>query len=170
MKTGYRGKGRTLRLKQQWAENTARALVPLSINVSKKVRDYLETKAHEERMTVSTLVAIAIDNELDCEQPFVFHKNIDHIPYVDEDNVQSRKLFDYISRCPGLGLEHLALNRRDYGIETREEVFIAYRHLVKIGMIEEYRPKDYMKYPMGYKLVKVMNANERGTLNDIKKD
>lgn len=133
----------------------SKALDCIRVNVSKEMRKFLETMAYERKSNLSAIVAIALDNER-THGSFDLTQDLDlsDIPYVDENSPESVRLYEFIKKHPGLSIDHLVLCRREFGVESRRDVAIAYRHLLTIEMIEEYKPVRSYYYPDNYRLVR----------------
>lgn len=115
-------------------------------------------------LPMSRLVAIAIDNELDQEQPFHYStdlpENAGDYAYVTE----SDKLLTYICRYPnGIGRDHLCLARHEFGINDRSVVLAALKSLLVSEMVEEVIPtKTKFKFWISsYRLIRAKDIHRK---------
>lgn len=156
------------------------ALVPIVGKVSKKTKELLEDFSHNTGVPISTIISRAIENEFDRDDAFNPNLDISHVPYVDENDDNSSKLYNFIEKHPNLNKEQLVFCRRDIGIEEQVDVLVAYRQLLTIEMIVEFHPKiaKFKRHLKTYKVCKVkkpdLSKKQRpykgegtGPLNDL---
>lgn len=90
---------------------------------------------------MSRLIAIAIDNELDSPAPFTYLCEESKAPYMEYAYVdEAGRLLRYMqAEFPaGATIQTIMLCRRAFGILSRVDVMLAYRELLKTGMIEKF--------------------------------
>jgi len=122
----------------------------------------LEEISDDRRVPVSRLIAIAVDNELDCVPPFNYPITKPASEYVEFAYAdEASKLLEFIERCPqGVGVDTLLLVRRDLGIENREITMLAYRELLEQGLVEVFRPlKTSFNYGRDYRRVRAVGVD-----------
>jgi len=111
-------------------------------------------------LPLSRLIQIAVDNEFDQSEPFNYPLDWASLPEYREYAYakEAARMLDFLSRLTyGLGVEHIILCRRQYGIEDRETAMLAYRELKCSGMIEEYWPRrSKFNYPPSYRYTRVV--------------
>lgn len=112
------------------------------------------------RVPVSRLILYAIDNELDQTKPFNYPLDWGSLPPFQEYQYakEAANLLEFLSRLTyGLGVDHIIVMRRQYGIEDRQVAMMAYRELKMSGMIEEYWPKSAkFLYAKNYRYARVV--------------
>lgn len=116
----------------------------------------LKHESSEKIMPMARLIAYAIYNELELPKPFTFETKIPseaEVPY-DEDayTEQAMKLYGHIVKMgTGAALDILLLCKGIIGMPANT-ILLAYRELLKKGIIEEYS-KDgrFAKYHPNYK-------------------
>jgi len=131
--------------------------VSLKIYMSATLHARLKDQSRLQGLPMSRLGAIAIDNELDQEQPFFYDTSLpetyEEYAYVSE----AAKVLEYIVKFPhGIGRDHLCLSRFDFGIEERAVVLCALKELIEKDMVEEIIPtRTKFKFWMNeYRLIR----------------
>lgn len=131
--------------------------------IGHKTLEILRKRAASMGLPVSKVIAFAIDNELDAAHPFNYPCTLPTTIYIENAYAdEAQKLFTYLRKFPtGIGRETLVLNRRDYGVPSRETVMLAYRELLERDLIEEVPPPGKSKfkgYPASYRYTRIKNA------------
>lgn len=127
------------------------ALVSKSTSISKYMAECLQGISDEFRIPVSMLIARSVYNELNKEKPFEHHFEV---PAHDSDEVTqvSTKVYDFIKKHPGLGIEHLIFCAPDMGL-SKDDLLHSYRLLLNLDMIEEYYPiNSKFPHPRNYRV------------------
>lgn len=113
---------------------------------------YNKTKDYKTivKQPMSTVVSIALDNEIDCDNPFHYDcspTTYEEEPYIEFKYAQEAKqLLDFLIKFPkGCAPELLMMCRREYGLEHRVDVRRALRELYETGQIELCAPTGYRK-------------------------
>ena len=145
--------------KPKYAPDT-KAFTSISVLTSKKTKEHLEDLAYTRKVSVSTLVARAIYNEIDCKTPFENACIVPKMNGVNPDLTASRVLYQYVVDHPGLNVEHLVLSRLDLAIDSKELILQCYAYLVEIGALIEYRPNLTSKRNKDYLVVKAARADD----------
>jgi hypothetical protein len=122
--------------------------------VPKKTAELLRLKGEDLRERMARLIAIALDNEMECEPAFRYSCDMPETPYVEHQYVhEAGKILKFLEKFEGgTSLETLMLCRRDIGILNKSVFMLAFRELIKVDLIESFHPPDG-KYarPMGYR-------------------
>ena len=154
-------------MKRKWVDTpTKKVEVIETVNafISQVDKRQLIKIGIEQNISVSVLIARAINNELASHTPFERKLTLDD-PKADltEQDDASIKLFAFISNHPSFGLEHLLILKADVGIETDQEVIRAYYHLIKVGIAREYYNKHDRKCIVIIEATKrqIRSANKR---------
>lgn len=135
-KTRY-GKGTNyMKNTEDLAYESVRVYLPVSL--SKRLKEISRMKG----MPMSRLLAIAMDNELDQEEPFRYVCDIPDDDYVEYEHAHAAgKLLEWLLKMPtGAGVDMMLLARRDIGIFSRESVLRGLRELIEKKMVEAIRP------------------------------
>lgn len=136
----------------------------LNAFIPKKTVEMLEAISEDKRVPVSRLIAIAVDNELDCVPPFNYPTKRPDSEYVEFAYAEeAQKLLEFIERCPqGVGLDTLLLVRRDLGIEHRELVLLGYRELLEQGLVEVFKPiNTSFNYGRHYRRIRAVGLDHK---------
>jgi hypothetical protein len=138
------------RKKQPYTPNTAFIKIPVFI--SKKTKQILEEKGFELRERVSRLVAIAIDNELASDPPFRYDAEMPTVEYVENQySNEAGKILRFLEKFPtGASLTSLLLCKRDIGILSKAQFMLGFRELIKVDLIEEFKPQSAFARRPGY--------------------
>jgi hypothetical protein len=110
----------------------------VEVYIPKSIMHILREVSDERVITPERLVAMAVDNELDCvpkfNYPCVTPETIREYDYAGA----AKKIYDLLTRLPhGTTKESIVLCRRDIGIESREEVLGGIRELIDKKMVVE---------------------------------
>lgn len=129
-----------------------------STHLSPRTAEILSKKSKEIGESIAKLIAIAVDNELEAPNPFYFSADLPTTEFIPHAYTElASKVYDYLKRFPsGVSPNHLLLNRRDAGIESKEEFLLALRELKELNMVEFIKVPAHSKhpYPIGYKFIK----------------
>lgn len=135
------------------------ALEKTSTFLGPKTLKKLQAIAIDRDLPVARLIAYAIDNEFDVQPPFDFNYEIPtHPPYVEFQYAkQAQKVLSYLHNFPiGTGIDMLVLCRREYDIESPQEVLFAIRELLEKQMVISFYPtKSIHRFAKDYKYLKV---------------
>lgn len=136
----------------------------LRVYVPVKTGELLAKTSSESGVPISRLCAIAIDNELDVEEPFHYPTELpeEYQEYAHAD--EAGKIMRYLQRFPlGTGRDTLMLCRRDIGIKTREGVMAGLRELLETGVVEEfYSPKE--RFRRDYRRIRIVGVEKKQLL------
>lgn len=131
-----------------------RLYIPMSIY------EMLAAKGQEVNLPLSKLTSMALDNEFELQNSF--HYPIDYeleeIPFVqDAYAAEAAKILEALKKIKsGLALDQLVLCRRDIGIASKRDFLLAFRELVKSGLIESYYPENSaFRYDLTYRYWRV---------------
>lgn len=110
-------------------------------------------------LSLSRLIAIAIDNELDTKVPFTYET--DFIPELYQEYMyvqEASTLLDFICKFPsGLGRDLILLCRRDLAMD-KDTILRALRELMEKGMVEEIIPTNTRVMHRGdYRVIRAMD-------------
>lgn len=148
--------GRNYPKKERKKEDEAFAEV--KIFLPKSLHFMLKAKSDKDRIPVSKLITIAVDNEMDVDTPFYYPAIVPTTPYVESAYVdEAGKLYSFLEKVEyGIGLEHLLLCRRDIGIEDKSTLLLAYRELLKNDLVEEFYPdRSAFTHPINYRYIRL---------------
>lgn len=141
--------------------------------LSIKTNQVLKKRAEEMGLPISKLIAIAIDNELDAPVPFNYPCLLPSNIFIEGAYVaECQRIARYLIQFPsGTGRETLMLHRRDMEIPDRDTFMLAYRELLKAGVIEEVAvpKKSKFDYPVGYRYTKLVNIDKSEIVKHKKK-
>lgn len=115
------------------------ALVKVPTMIPEKTLEFLKEYSAAEKISVSRLIAIAIDNEMDCSPMFKYFTEIPiDPPYVEGAyHDQAVKLYRYLQKFSyGLSIDMIVLARREFGLLDRQEALLALRELLEKGLAE----------------------------------
>lgn len=134
-----------------------RALQNANTGISKAMMEKLDEYSIKMQVPKQILISRAIANELDSKNPFEVDFTIPSVPFDEENkNPFTYKLYEYIKKNQNLSIEHLVLLRDDIGIREKDDVLLALRDLVEIGMIVgRYPQMPKFPYPRTYKVYKI---------------
>ena len=142
-------------------EDDSDAYVKLITTVPKELAEALKAQAKKLEISPARLMAYAIDNELDLDQPFTYSTEIE-TPYIyGEFYQESLKVFNYMKkRGSGAGRDTLLLARREIGLTTKREVLGGVRELLKRYQLVEYKPgrNTVSHYPESYRFLKIRDT------------
>ena len=110
-----------------------------------------------EQIPMSTLIARAVTNELDCKNPFAIDLALP-LATPHETSPESIQLHAFIELHPNLSLEHLIILKNDIGISDSDVLKAAYAQLLVDKMIEELASTSKFEHPKGYKVCKVLRT------------
>lgn len=147
-------------------------LVPVRSMVPRSYLAKLKELSTQTQTPMSLLVVRALRNEFMCENPF--EAPVFHLPKLVPDSPetaatpQSRKLFDFIQKYPGLTLEQLFMCKDEIGLPNDDEFLRCYSMLLTVGVIvEEYPIRAKFAYSDDHRIVKVkLNKN---LVRDVKR-
>jgi hypothetical protein len=111
-----------------------------------ETRAFLKDLSQNTGITMSRLIAIAIDNERDQgEAAFHYPVNLpktEYVEYVFAD--EAKKIYDFLVKFPtGTAKDTLMLCRRDFGIKSRSAFCEGLRELLKSGVVEEFKSNTF---------------------------
>lgn len=160
-------------------------MVSITVFISKGTAEKIKEISMNKDIPVSRLIAYAVDNELDCVEPFSYDYSLPSIAYVENAySDQAMKVYEYMKQFPkGIGLDTLLMGRRDAGLPDRLDFLMGYRELIMSKMIEEFYPlNSKFKHAKDYrysrvrsvnialtknKRLKVIKPEKKGPLNDV---
>lgn len=117
----------------------------LSTFMPKNLAKLLQRVSDEKRIPLSRLIAFAVDNEAtETADPFRYDVELPKTPFVEYAYAdEAGRLLQLIKRFSrGIGRDSLMLLRHEAEIEKRETFLYAYRELLEMKQIEEYRPRN----------------------------
>ena len=131
---------------RNWVSNGPRiqeAIASSNAFLSNSDKVHLTRMAKDQNISLSVLLARAINNEMDSSNPFERKLTLDD-PKTDlsEQDDDSMLLFSFIKKYPSFGLEHLLILKADVGIKTDQKLIRAYEHLKHVGITKEYYNGD----------------------------
>lgn len=104
--------------------------------------DKIREISNRRNITMSKLIAFAIDRELEIDRPFDFDDSIpdeDILEYAYADEAQ--RIIEFLSTWRvGTGKDILLLCRHEMGIEDKETFMLAFKECLDKGMIEAFKP------------------------------
>jgi hypothetical protein len=128
-------------------------LVHEEITLPPSIHNILKEHNMRTGIPISTLVAIALDNELDQAEPFRYSCKCPNVPYVEYAyQNEAGKIFQFLQQHDGKGfdLETLVLLRRDIGIAERDRFLLALREISHVdSIVEWYTPTRMRGIPRG---------------------
>ncbi len=100
--------------------------------------ELLNAAAKKSRVSVSRVVAYAIDNELSAPQPFDYPSSWPTGPHVTGSYLHEGQLINaYLKKFPmGLGMDQLLLQRRDIGIVDKQNIKLGVAEMMNSGLFE----------------------------------
>ncbi len=106
----------------------------------KSLTKILKDASDKYGLPVSRLVAIAIDNEQECQDPFAYDVSCPDVPYVENEYAtEAGKIYDFLKKVKtGMGIDTLVTFRRDIGVPDKKRLLLGLRELLKVEMAEEY--------------------------------
>ncbi len=123
-----------------------RTLSPFDIlktYVSKDVADKIRKIAENKNTTISKLLAIAIDNEMDTPSPFTFPHDMPSTPFIKGAYQEEAMLMSqYLDKFDdGADIETLMLHRHAIGIADKNTFMLAVREMLEgAPLVFELRP------------------------------
>jgi hypothetical protein len=120
--------------------------------VSLHTKQLLESISFAYKLPITTLVAIAIEHELQRDKPFDYDVSLPKDEYLEFSFVdEAGKILDFMRKFAGLSLEQMCLNRHDMGIPDHDRFMLGFRECLVNQMLETYTPKtssfSKFKYP-----------------------
>lgn len=116
---------------------------------------------------MSRLIGLSLDNEMLRENPFECNTTaplphevpMKKFEYADQAN----KLAKWLRQFPrGCDRELMIICRKDYGVETREEVLLGWRELFLLDLVEDVKPDNKrFKYPEETEFVRLRGVSPR---------
>jgi hypothetical protein len=139
-------------------------MIHRSTNISKHANDKLRGISLYKKLTMSKLIAIAIDNELSKPKPFELDLTLPDLDDYEEFAFadQACILVDYMRKLRvGAGLDVLMLLRHDIGLPDPQQFLCAFAECLKNEVIEPFLPKPKLgmpEYPKDYFYYRVKQA------------
>lgn len=116
-------------------------LYGLKTNISQHYRKALMVILEERKITLSRLVAIAIEHEFERPNAFEYDCSLPDDNYVEYAYVdEAGKILKYMSNSPSMSLDLMCLVRHDMGIPDRDTFLLAFRECVEKGFLESCKP------------------------------
>lgn len=133
----------------------------ISLSSYEKMSKLVDSKL----IPISRLVAIAIEHEMQLENPFDYDCTLPDEEYINLAFVQdAAKILDYMKTTSGMSLDMFCLMRHDIGIPDKKTFLLAFRECVVNGFLETYKPKQHantkFKYPDSYVFYRIKGANK----------
>ncbi len=138
------------------------------LNPLEKVATFLPKSIHSQLrllsmhrgLPVSRLLAIAVDNELDCQVPFNYPCDLPTNDYAEFTYAkEAGRIIAFLqTRMPnGTGRDMLTLCRREMGIESKDTFLGALRELYEKDILEEFIPQNakFSYYKPDYRYVRI---------------
>lgn len=112
----------------------------VSILLPASLIELLNKQSVKKRVPVSRLIGYAIDNELDCENPFTYNIDVSAKPYKEYLYAKEAGIIlEHLRKMPtGSQRDVLILMRRDLGIESREAFLGGLQELYAKKLIEDF--------------------------------
>lgn len=138
----------------------------VSAKVSKTVGDKLVEIRAREKITISNLISIALEHELERENPFEYEREVPDDEFVPMAYIEEAgKILNYMKKVSGMSLDMMCLFRHDMGVPDKKVFLLAFRECVIMKQLEPYKPKvsphATFKYDETYEQYRVKGA---GTL------
>ncbi len=131
----------------------------ISISLSPATYEILALKSKELGAPITTLVSIALDNELDVAIPFTYECKMPENEFVEDDRAVAfgRRVMDLLRKFKsGADLTTLMFCRRDAKIFDKNDFMEGLRALFENGLVEEGVPKSTkFFYHQGYTRIKI---------------
>lgn len=107
------------------------------------VRQKLEEIVKKKQLPMSTLVAIALEYELQKEKPFDYDVSAPTQKYIDGAYYEeAQKIVNFMRKIYGSSLEMMFILRADMGIPDKDIFNLAFREAMVSEMLEVYHPKQ----------------------------
>lgn len=134
--------------------------------ISKTRREELERYIHKHKLPLSSLVAIAIEHELERDRPFSYDTSQPPGEYKAGLYLEEAiKIAAYLTQTSGMSLTMLTLNRHDIGIPDREKFMFGFIECLLSGKIESYNPKQSLlskfKYDDDYMFYRIAGSGRK---------
>ena len=128
---------------------------------SSKTYRKLELHSEKNHISISQLVAIALDQQFDKDYPFLLNTELSDDDFVDYAYAdEAGKIMSFLDDTEiGSTLEVLYLLRSEMGIENREAFLGGFRELMTKGVLDCYTPiktmlRKHAEFQEYYRLVK----------------
>ena len=115
-------------------------LKKISASLSPSTYEKVMKLVREKKRPISRLIGIALDNELNRENPFEFNADIpeeEHAEYSFTN--EGGKILEFIGTHEGFGLDLLLLCREDIGVPEKERFLAAFKEIANKDLIEPYK-------------------------------
>ncbi len=130
--------------------------------IPRSLHNLLKYKSEVMNLPVSRLICMAVDNELDQDPAFHYPTPMPTAEYVEgayaeEAGLIMRYLEKIQEVSQGTGVDMLMLARRDIGIASRDVFMRAFRELLEVQIIEEFKPINptFKNYSDEYRFVRI---------------
>lgn len=125
--------------------------------------DRLEKIAKERKLSLTTLGAIAFENELACPNPFEYNFTVPSGYYENKYPKQCQAIYNWLAwHKYGASVDSLVMFRKDYGVLDANVVLSCIAELLDKKMIEwVHRPRSSYRYEGGKLYLKAIKLNER---------
>ena len=111
------------------------------VMVSEYVNKLLDELQERKMTSANQLIAIAIDNELEREDPFDYDLELPKQPKGDFPYVeQANKILQYMRERSGMSKEMMCLLRHDMGVPSKPIFLLAFEELAIKGFLVPYKP------------------------------
>lgn len=147
---------------------TNEAFECIKVYLPRETARFIKDKSEEIGVPMSRLVAICVDNERSAPSPFNYPCDLPTSPFIERAYAdEASKLISFLSKFEyGTSLDTLMICRRDVGIESREVLMLAFRELIEVGIVEEFKPKrTQFAHPANYRRWRVIGTDPK----DIRK-
>jgi hypothetical protein len=136
----------------------------IKVYIPKATLEILKDFSATRQLPVSRLVGYAIDNELDCPEPFKYSCDLPTGEYKEYLHVsEARKILGFLEKLEnGTSIDQLLVARRDFGVEDKAKVLGAIRELFEKEFIEEFSPKTmFRNFAANYKHIRPKTVKQK---------
>ena len=120
-------------------------------HVSRHTREILDEIQQKKKLPMIRLIAMAIEHELERENPFEYDVTVPSDKYVEHAYASDAgKILTYLKRSSGMSLENLCIMRHDIGIPDKKTLLLAFRECLLSRQIESYKPKKQLNSKFDY--------------------
>lgn len=148
------------------SENNMRRL---TVVTSKHAEENIKYIAKAKGVTFSRLIAIAIDNEMERDNPFEFDTTFPLESTAEKMvySIEGGKILSYMQNIKGAALETLVLLRHDIGISDKQVFLAALKEVIDNDLIEGVRAKPRVGTPdKGHLIYRI---KQHGTPKQVKR-
>ena len=140
-----------------------RDFTKIEINMPREMRTWLEEMCGLLKLPPWRLICIALDNERDEAQPFLYPTDAPTTVFVPQAyNAAAHKIYEFLKKFrTGLGRDSLLLFRRQIGVANKTQLLLGLRELIEMRMAlesKEFHKRNFMEYPPDYTVIRAANT------------